>query len=55
MIKVPEKYLNNNVRAMLSGRKNTFLKPNFHFNKLVSFFNRNYRVEVKIFIEKSKD
>ncbi len=52
MMRVPEKYLNNNVRAMLSGRKKTFAKkPNFHFDKIVSFLNRNYRVEVKIFIE----
>jgi hypothetical protein len=53
MSSIPEKYLNTNVRAMLSGRKETFQeKPNFHFSKVVSFFKKIYQVEVTIFIKK---
>lgn len=52
MSSIPEKYLNKNVRAMLSGRKKTFQeKPDFHFSKVVSFFKKLYQVEVKIFIK----
>jgi hypothetical protein len=50
-----EKLLNKNVRAMISGRKQDLQKPDFHFDKLVSIFKRNYRVEVKIFIEDIQD
>lgn len=50
-----EKLLNKNVRAMISGRKKDLQKPDFHFDKLVSFFKRNYRVEVKIFVEDQED
>lgn len=50
-----EKLLNTNVRAMISGRKKDLQKPDFHFDKLVSIFKRNYRVEVKIFVEETQD
>ncbi len=52
MSSIPEKYLNKNVRAMLSGRKETFQeKPGFHFSRVVSFLKKLYRVEVKIFVQ----
>jgi hypothetical protein len=50
-----KKLLNKNVRAMISGRKKDLQKPDFHFDKLVSIFKRNYRVEVKIFVEETQD
>lgn len=50
-----EKLLNKNVRAMISGRKKDLKKPDFHFDKVVSIFKRNYRVEVKIFVEEHQD
>ena len=55
MNSIDEKLLNKNVRAMISGRKKDLKKPDFHFDKLVSIFKRNYRVEVKIFIEDQND
>jgi len=52
MNSIPEKYLNKNVRAMLSGREKSFQeKPNFHFSRVVSFLRKIYQVEVKIFIQ----
>ena len=55
MTTIPKKFLNKNVRAMISGGKKDLQKPDFHFDKLVSIFKRNYRVEVKIFIEDNND
>lgn len=55
MNSIEEKLLNKNVRAMISGGKKDLQKPDFHFDKLVSIFKRNYRVEVKIFIEDQQD
>lgn len=55
MTSIPKKFLNTNVRAMISGRKKDLKKPDFHFDKIVSILKRNYRVEVKIFIEDNQD
>ncbi len=47
--KIPEKYLNINVRAMISGgTQEPEKKYIFCFDKLVSFFKRTYQVEIKI-------
>jgi len=52
MNSIPEKYLNKNVKAMLSGRDKTFnKKPNFHFSKVISFLQKAYKVEIKIFVD----
>lgn len=50
-----EKLLNKNVRSMISGRTQDLQKPDFHLDKIVSIFKRNYRVEVKIFIKENTD
>lgn len=49
---IPDKYLNTNVRAMISGglpeSKSVEIqkKPILHLNKLISFFKKRYRLEV---------
>ena len=45
---IPEKYLNKNVQAMIGGRKK--VKPIYllHFDKVISFLKKKYRVEVRI-------
>ena len=45
---IPAKYLNKNVQAMIGGRlkpKPTYL---LHFDRMISFFRKHYRVEVRI-------
>jgi hypothetical protein len=56
MSNIPDKYLNTNVRAMLSGG-NVETKPEkepeyvFYLDKLFSCFKKKYRVELKIIKE----
>ena len=47
---IPEKYLNINVRAMISGgtQQEPEKKYIFYLDKLVPFFKRTYQVEIKI-------
>lgn len=54
MTDIPEKYLNTNVRAMLSGGNvETKSQPKYvlHLDKLISCFKEKYRVEIKIIKE----
>lgn len=49
VVEIPERYLNINVRAMISGgTQEPEKKYIFHLNKLVSLFKRTYQVEIKI-------
>lgn len=55
---IPPKYLNTNVRAMLSGgveEKQPVLEKThiLHLDKLFSFLRKSYRLEVKITKEDS--
>lgn len=58
MTDIPEKYLNTNVRAMLSGG-NVETKPQpkyvLHLDKLISCFKEKYRVEIKIIKEEIQE
>ena len=54
MTSIPEKYLNTNVRAMLSGGNvETESKPEYvlHIDRIISFFKKKYRVEFKVIKE----
>lgn len=54
MTNIPEKYLNTNVRAMLTGGKvENEPEPDYvlHLDKLISCFKKKYRVELKIIKE----
>ena len=54
MTGIPEKYLNTNVRAMLSGGNvETESKPEYvlHLDKIISCFKKKYRVEFKVIKE----
>ena len=44
---IPAKYLNKNVQAMIGGRKK--VKPIYllHFDKVISFLKKKYRVFIK--------
>lgn len=46
---IPERYLNKNVQAMISGGRQK-LKPTYllHFDRVISFLKKKYRVEVRI-------
>jgi hypothetical protein len=54
MTDIPEKYLNNNVKAMISGGKSDETigisqetkTYDFHFFKVFQFFRKKYRVEI---------
>ena len=50
---IPEKYLNTNVRAMISGgiKEEPEKEYFFHLDTFFSFFKKVYRVEIKIFKE----
>ena len=60
MNNIPDKYLNNNVRAMVSGGIKDLKKPKpeqqpiFHLNKILYWFAKKYRLDVSIFKEESK-
>ncbi len=45
---IPERYLNKNVQAMIGGRQKP--KPTYllHFDKIISFLKKKYRVEIRI-------
>jgi hypothetical protein len=59
MTDIPEKYLNTNVRAMISGGKSEETLDNtqenktydFHFFKVFQIFTKKYRVEVLLIKE----
>ena len=58
---IPDKYLNTNVRAMISGGKEESeksepetKKPILHLDKFFSFFKKKYRLEVSLFKEDTK-
>lgn len=54
--KIPKKYLNNNVQAMLSGGQETAIKQyTLHLDKIISFFRNKYRVEIKISKEDTEE
>jgi len=46
---IPERYLNKNVQAMISGGRQR-PKPTYllHFDRIISFLKKKYRVEVRI-------
>jgi len=54
MNSIPDKYLNTNVRAMISGglpestTEDPQRKPILHLHKLISFFKKRYRLEVSL-------
>jgi hypothetical protein len=59
---IPDKYLNTNVRAMISGGlleseseepEEPEKKPILYLNKLISCFRKKYRLEVSIIKEDS--
>jgi hypothetical protein len=65
---IPDKYLNNNVRAMVSGGlpkseikpeqekiPESIKKPILHLNTVFSFFRKNFRLEVKFTKEEQKE
>ena len=61
MNNIPDKYLNNNVRAMVSGGITELEttepepeQPIFHLNKILYWFSKKYRLDVSIFKEESK-
>jgi hypothetical protein len=58
MTTIPDKYLNTNVRAMISGgieeseeSEPEDQQPILHLNKMISCFKKKYRLEVSLFKE----